>query len=46
MDGKDFFNLYNHDFVRLAAAVPEVKVADPAFNAGEHHYPHAGGCET
>jgi NAD+ synthase (glutamine-hydrolysing) len=34
MDGKDFFNLYNHGFVRLAAAVPEVRVADPAFNAG------------
>ena len=33
MDGKDFFNLYTHGFVRLAAAVPEVKVADPAFNA-------------
>ena len=33
MDGKDFFNLYTHGFVRLAAAVPEVRVADPAFNA-------------
>ncbi|MCX5806384.1 MAG: NAD(+) synthase [Proteobacteria bacterium] len=31
--GKEFFNIYNHDFIRLAAAVPEVKVADPAFNA-------------
>jgi NAD+ synthase (glutamine-hydrolysing) len=30
---KGFFNIYNHDFVRLAAAVPEIKVADPAFNA-------------
>lgn len=28
-----FFNLYRHNFVRLAMAVPEVKVADPAFNA-------------
>ena len=27
-----FFNLYGHNFVRLAMAVPEVKVADPAFN--------------
>jgi NAD+ synthase (glutamine-hydrolysing) len=29
----EFFNLYNHNFVRLAAAVPAVRVADPAFNA-------------
>ncbi|MBX6419730.1 MAG: NAD(+) synthase [Nevskia sp.] len=28
-----FFNLYRHGFVRVAAAVPEVRVADPAFNA-------------
>ena len=27
-----FFNLYHHNFVRLAVAVPEVRVADPAFN--------------
>ena len=32
-DRRDFFNLYHHGFVRLAAAVPEVRVADPAFNA-------------
>jgi NAD+ synthase (glutamine-hydrolysing) len=31
--GEDFFNLYNHDFVRAAVAVPSVRVADPAFNA-------------
>ncbi len=31
--GEPFFNLYTHDFVRLAAGVPEVRVADPAFNA-------------
>ena len=31
----DFFNLYRHNFVRVAVAVPEVEVADPAFNAGE-----------
>ena len=30
--GKEFFNLYNHDLVRLAVAIPAVKVADPAFN--------------
>jgi NAD+ synthase (glutamine-hydrolysing) len=28
-----FFNLYNHNFVRVAVAVPEVRVADPGFNA-------------
>ncbi len=28
-----FFNLYNHNFVRLAAAIPRVRVANPAFNA-------------
>jgi NAD+ synthase (glutamine-hydrolysing) len=29
----EFFNLYNHNFVRLAAAIPAVRVANPAFNA-------------
>jgi NAD+ synthase (glutamine-hydrolysing) len=29
----NFFNLYNHDFVRVAVAVPALRVADPAFNA-------------
>ncbi|HVO90446.1 MAG TPA: NAD(+) synthase [Casimicrobiaceae bacterium] len=28
-----FFNLYTHDFARIAVAVPEVRVADPQFNA-------------
>jgi NAD+ synthase (glutamine-hydrolysing) len=28
-----FFNLYRHNFIRAAVAVPEVRVADPAFNA-------------
>ncbi len=27
-----FFNLYSHDFVRVAVAIPEVRVADPAWN--------------
>jgi NAD+ synthase (glutamine-hydrolysing) len=27
-----FFNLYRHDFVRVAVAVPRGRVADPAFN--------------
>ncbi|MBI2320004.1 MAG: NAD(+) synthase, partial [Betaproteobacteria bacterium] len=30
-----FFNLYRHNFVRVAVAVPEVRVADPAFNAAQ-----------
>ena len=30
-----FFNLCSHNFVRVAVAVPEVRVADPAFNAAE-----------
>ena len=29
----EFFNLYNHGFVRVAVGVPESRVADPAFNA-------------
>jgi NAD+ synthase (glutamine-hydrolysing) len=31
----EFFNLYNHNFVRVAVAIPEVRVADPAFNASQ-----------
>ena len=31
-DEKEFFNLYNHGLIRIAVAVPEVRVADPAFN--------------
>jgi NAD+ synthase (glutamine-hydrolysing) len=30
--GEEFFNFYNHDFVRVAVALPAVKVADPGFN--------------
>jgi NAD+ synthase (glutamine-hydrolysing) len=30
-----FFNLYSHDFARVAVCIPEVRVADPAFNAGK-----------
>ena len=33
--GNEFFNLYNHDFARVAVGIPSVRVADPAFNA-EH----------
>lgn len=32
---KSFFNLYNHNFIRAAVAIPEVRVADPVFNS-EH----------
>jgi NAD+ synthase (glutamine-hydrolysing) len=32
---QEFFNLYNHDFVRTAVAVPSVRVADPDFNVGQ-----------
>ncbi len=28
-----FFNLYRHGFIRTAVCIPELKVADPAFNA-------------
>ena len=31
----DFFSPYSHEFVRVAACVPGVAVADPAFNAEE-----------
>lgn len=30
-----FFNLYRHNFLRAAVCVPEVRVADPAFNAAQ-----------
>ena len=31
--GGPFLNLYSHDLVRVAVAVPEIRVADPVFNA-------------
>ena len=31
--GENFFNFYNHNFVRLAVGIPPVRVADPDFNA-------------
>jgi NAD+ synthase (glutamine-hydrolysing) len=30
-----FFNLYTHDFARVAVGVPTCRVADPAFNAAQ-----------
>ena len=29
---KDFFNLYNHGFIRAAVCIPEVRVSDVSFN--------------
>jgi len=31
--GDNFFNFYNHDFIRVAVGIPPVRVADPEFNA-------------
>ena len=31
--GDPFFNLYSHDLVRVAVAIPAVRVANPAYNA-------------
>jgi NAD+ synthase (glutamine-hydrolysing) len=33
--GHEFFNLYNHNFVRVGVGIPSVRVADPAFNADQ-----------
>ncbi|HVO93313.1 MAG TPA: NAD(+) synthase, partial [Terriglobales bacterium] len=35
MENSEFFNLYNHGFVRAAVGIPEVRVADPAFNSAK-----------
>jgi len=35
MMDKHFFNLYSHDFARVAVASPRCRVADPGFNAAE-----------
>jgi NAD+ synthase (glutamine-hydrolysing) len=35
MAAKSFFNLYHHGFVRVAVAVPTLRVADPAYNAAQ-----------
>ena len=32
-ENHSFFNLYSHNFVRVAVAIPKVRVADPMFNA-------------
>ncbi|HUA35247.1 MAG TPA: NAD(+) synthase [Candidatus Binataceae bacterium] len=34
MHERNFFNLFVHDFVRVAVGIPPVKVADPSYNAG------------
>jgi len=33
--GENFFNLYTHDFARVAVGIPGVRVADPAFNTAQ-----------
>ena len=35
MKNQNFFNLYSHNFVRMAVAIPRVRVADPVFNAAQ-----------
>ena len=32
MKNAQFFNLYNHGLIRVAVGIPQVQVADPAFN--------------
>lgn len=32
---QSFFNLYHHDWIRVAVAIPQVRVADPPWNARE-----------
>ena len=32
-DGREFFNLYNHGFIRVAVGIPQCRVADPSFNS-------------
>jgi NAD+ synthase (glutamine-hydrolysing) len=34
-ENRSFFNLYSHNFVRVAVAIPRVRVADPIFNAAQ-----------
>jgi len=34
-DKAEFFNLYNHGFIRAAVGIPEVRVADPSFNGAQ-----------
>jgi len=33
--GEEFFNFHNHEMVRVAAAIPSVRVANPAFNSDQ-----------
>ena len=35
MSAEEFFNLYKHGFIRTALCIPEVRVADVPFNAGQ-----------
>ena len=38
----NFFNLYTHQFARVAVGVPRCRVADPEFNAAQTLHPVAG----
>src|ERR671926_1976510 len=31
----EFFNLYNHGFIRVAVGIPQSRVADPSFNSAK-----------
>jgi NAD+ synthase (glutamine-hydrolysing) len=42
----DFFSLYSHDFVRIAACVPRTEVANPTFNTDETLRLAAAGAEA
>jgi len=33
--GQQFFNFFNHDFIRVAVGTPTVRVADPVYNAAQ-----------
>src|SRR5512135_1555852 len=35
MGDSEFFNLYRHGFIRAAACVPQLRVADPDYNAAK-----------
>lgn len=34
-DNREFFNLYNHGFIRVSVGIPQCRVADPAFNSAK-----------
>jgi NAD+ synthase (glutamine-hydrolysing) len=46
IEATHFFNLYRHNFVRVAIAIPQVRVADPAFNVTQVVTLNAAGRRT